>query len=472
MALAGVQSKTDMCIRLLTTTPLTERNYYTLYVDNPHLGCICALWNRFIFFLFGHMGWFLGDAGDTHNQILIEHEVSLIEQYNQARSDLLSALVQLKSDPTTTAYFETACKTYEASITLRQRQIMEQFGFSHEAFLVGLKIEKSDLLHAAKQDLSALVKQHEQEIDRTQIPAHLLEEVQPTQNDSKFSPVLTVPQIQEPPAKSTPIDDDDDFLPPPLPTTPPVIWDISKLLYTDAPATSLEQLAQAEADLFNVFKAQGGKIQSLQDITLIPQETIQCYANALVKCHFSNAQEIRQSLSLFQKKYRDAHLLLARAFMILMTVVLQTLKAPSFAFEFDLDPLFLMLVHEYLASFVKVFTPELAAKKKFCYSNNPLQSMHTTLKTLYAHTHPGESEEECQQFAKRQLNALLSLLYEEKCKLFEAYFTPEKLKVKESEEQFLPDLYKALQKFKTNATETETADLDRFLKQIIKDDGV
>jgi hypothetical protein len=475
MAITGVQSKTDLCIHLLTTTPLTERTYYTLYVDNPHVGRVCALWNRFIFFLFGSLGWFLGEAADTHNQILIKHEVTLIKKYNQAKADLLTALVQLKSNPATKEHFETACKTYETAIKMREQQITHQFGFSQEARLLGLKIEKSDLWEAAKQDLRALVKQHELEIDRAELPVHLLEEVDSTQNNSNSLPVKTLPESEKPtttPPQTAFEDEDEEFFPPSEPKTPNSSWNITGMLYSEETEPCLPKFLERETALFEAFKAHAGKIQSLKDSTLIPQEMIEAYVQALVKCHFSKVQTIEISLLSLQQKYRDAHLSLARAFLILVSVVLKTLKEPSFAFDLNVSPLFLKFADDYLGSFVKAFTPELAAKNKFCYSKNPLPIMYTTLKTLYQHTHPTQSVEECEEFAKKELNSLLHLLYKEKCNLFKVYFTAEKLNGKESEELFLIDLYKALQSFKTNPTEAEKADLDRFLQQIIKNNSI
>lgn len=464
------QARIKSCINLLTTTTLTERNYYALYVDNAKVGYICAIWNRFIFLLFGGFDWCLGSAADTKRQVFMQHEIILIDHYNRAKKELLGTST---SDVTS---YEKACNAYKQALNARLSQMTNRFGFSQEAMQLNLRMERKEILQAAKCDLIDAL--HAQNLTnyKTQFLANFFDEDETSSTDEKVGVKSSLPPIEKDDLKETmssqpPVtptsscleEDDEPYLQ--LSTSQPSVstkWEIGKLLYQEDAETARGKSFAAEAALFQAFKENASKIQTLEDLTVtkvIPEEIIHCYAHTLVKCHLSNAQTIEEAFKRLDTKYAQTSIA-PKCHMILMTVIIKHLF--SFAITLNSDALFTPRIQQHFGSFVKAFTPETSVKYKFCYATNPLKSMFRLIKTLYKHIHPDESEQTCNQFAHTQLMTLLKYLYTDKFILFETYFAPEKLKTRTSEEDFLFGLYQAMHYFKPDASAAQKAALTQF----------
>src|ERR1700733_8522359 len=91
------EERQQLAIDLLTQTTVTKRNYYSLYIDNAQVNCICKIWNRIVYCLYGWwLGWFLGKAGDENKENSIKLETIQIYKYNHAKKALFDAHKTLK----------------------------------------------------------------------------------------------------------------------------------------------------------------------------------------------------------------------------------------------------------------------------------------------------------------------------------------------------------------------------------------
>ena len=145
----------EQTVELFTKTPIIRRNYYSLYIDNPQVCCICAIFNRIIFFLFGGFGCFLGEAADQKGAISLKQEYALIENYNQAKKELLAALLaicQSSGDLSDTQKWKTAQDNYKKAVLQRSIQVWD-FDFSTKACDEGLSVEFAVLLDARSLEL-------------------------------------------------------------------------------------------------------------------------------------------------------------------------------------------------------------------------------------------------------------------------------------------------------------------------------
>lgn len=148
------EQKHQFGMELLTRTPVTKHNYYSLYVTNLRVKCICRIWNRIVYCLFSWLGWCLGKAGDATGRISMKQETTCIRNYTQAKKTLVEALEKGEG------FAVEAEKTYVNALHARVDQIA---ALGIAIFVQNkeyrFKINKDTLLDAATVDLEKALKQ-------------------------------------------------------------------------------------------------------------------------------------------------------------------------------------------------------------------------------------------------------------------------------------------------------------------------